>query len=172
MRQEVPVEREAAGERPATLGACKGPLAHVALEVSHERVLVCECHGAEGAAEGTGPRVRVHVFLEHILARERLGAHPTPEGPLTRVRAHVDHHVPLVARGVLAAVAVECLAPCVERPPDTCHRSACKRDQLSAVLRPCRQGTKNKATAQTDLFTRWQTCHAGKSVLAGMITLC
>lgn len=68
MRHEVSVEREAASECPATLGARKGPLTHVALQVRHERVLVCKRHGAEGAAEGTGARMRVHVLVQHILA--------------------------------------------------------------------------------------------------------
>lgn len=124
MRHEVSIEREAASECPTTFGAREGPLTHVALEVRNKRVLVRKRHGAEGAAEGTGAGVCVHVLVQHVLARERLGAEHAPEGPLPRVRAHVHHHVPLVPRGVLAAVAVERLTLCVERTPDACHRSA------------------------------------------------
>lgn len=120
---EVPVESKPSHKGLATDVARKRLLAHVALEVSHQRVLVRKGHRAHGTLEGPLARVRAHVLFKHILARERFGAEGTLEGAFPRVSPNVNHHVPFVLRAVVAEDAVELLVTSVEQVRVPCKKS-------------------------------------------------
>lgn len=123
----VTIERKTPAEGLVTEPARKGLLAHVALEVSDQRVLVRKRTGAHGTPEGPLSSVGAQVLLQHVLAREALAADSAPERPLSRVNAHVDYHVPLVLCCIAAKGAMKLLGGTCVEGWRTCERKGVPR---------------------------------------------